>query len=1276
MKFNGDNYHEWEKAIMIQLRKRNAIRALKTERPEEPCTVEVKVEKKQETLPKKRLSSSDISKDASKAPDAASLTQGEIKRQWDLIDKWNDMDEIAQGIILESVHHRYDSKLSNLETAADMMKFIKEEYERNAVSSMIKARNEFHQLKCDNLENVENLLSAVDNYVQRLKGTSAEIGTVEAIIKVMNTLPEDWNSFTQTLRAQPNTLESWGNFSYIITREARFRLGSENPTTEQQTRRAMIIQKKDFTCYNCGKKGHKKIDCWAAGGGKAGKGPKQGGPKQAATAKVATDKYLFLVTDKGTYILDSGATDHMSGDPNIFKELINLETKQKITLADGSDIFADGIGSVELRKGSTTFELKDVLYVPELGNRHLISVNKLVTKGFTVEFDRFGAEIKHGRKVILTARKVSGIYELEFDHRKSAMTAEVIEKKLTKKPLHWWHRAMGHLNYRDLKKLEEVANGVKFTDLKEKGCETCIKGKATRYSFHKKDKSAKNNLSPGDVLSADLGFVEGLTYMCLTDNATGCTYTTIMKKKSDSAEELKIFLANLKTQSNITPKIIKCDGGTEFKGSFRSICEEKGIELVPSNPHTPQQNGVAERMNRTLKETARCMIIDAKISDIDQHVGDALLYATHVRNRTPIYYKGQLMTRLEAFTGIKPDLINLHPFGTRCFAVMEKSQLDNHLLLDKTSECIIVGLTRNGFVVERIEDKKRFNTCHLKFVEEEEDDNQTNSQNSEEHSKLAMITKGESSMIELEPRSYSQAMECEESAYWRAAIQAELDSLRRNGTFGPPQNLPEGKKAVTSKWVFKRKMKQDGTLDKYKARLVARGYTQRAGTDYEDVFAPVVGIKGLRILLSIATSCLMQILTIDVSSAYLYAELDKEVYLSCPEGFDSNCQGKVVKLIKGLYGLKQSGKLWYEELKGTLERILGFKQCLNEPGIYFKRANETNIFISVYVDDIIIASNKKEDINSFITGISKFYKISIGNERKLEILNMKLTYSIGKELRISQSKYIKDIVKEWKMEEAKCEDLPLPEGFIILENSEKLVEVPYLELIGKLGYLAKSSRPDIAFSYSYLARYCHRVTESAWNGAKRVLRYLKRTEEKDLTYKSEGKMTEKVISAYADAAFANNQGYCSTTGFTIFYGTHLIHWKSKKQTTPSTSTTESEIHALIDCVKEALHIKNLIEEMEGKGIKLKIYCDNKATIEVTRNHVLNGKTKHMLSKIAFIRHFLEKKDFDLEYIESKKNLADILTKAPKKEIFQKHSRLLGLGGLLEHGDNPMLLESS
>jgi hypothetical protein len=269
--------------------------------------------------------------------------------------------------------------------------------------------------------------------------------------------------------------------------------------------------------------------------------------------------------------------------------------------------------------------------------------------------------------------------------------------------------------------------------------------------------------------------------------------------------------------------------------------------------------------------------------------------------------------------------------------------------LDKTSECIIVGLTRNGFVVERIEDKKRFNTCHLKFVEEEEDDNQTNSQNSEEHSKLAMITKGESSMIELEPRSYSQAMECEESAYWRAAIQAELDSLRRNGTFGPPQNLPEGKKAVTSKWVFKRKMKQDGTLDKYKARLVARGYTQRAGTDYEDVFAPVVGIKGL---------------------------------------------------------------------------------------------------------------------------------------------------------------------------------------------------------------------------------------------------------------------------------------------------------------------------------------KNLIEEMEGKGIKLKIYCDNKATIEVTRNHVLNGKTKHMLSKIAFIRHFLEKKDFDLEYIESKKNLADILTKAPKKETFQKHSRLLGLGGLLEHGDNPMLLESS
>jgi hypothetical protein len=249
------------------------------------------------------------------------------------------------------------------------------------------------------------------------------------------------------------------------------------------------------------------------------------------------------------------------------------------------------------------------------------------------------------------------------------------------------------------------------------------------------------------------------------------------------------------------------------------------------------------------------------------------------------------------------------------------------------------------------------------------------------------------------------------------------------------------------------------------------------------------------------------------------------------------------------------------------------------------------------------------------------------------------------------------------MEEAKPLTTPMTPGFQVYESTER-TDVPYIELIGSIGYLAKTTRPDIAFAYSYLGRFSKKPTEAVWNEAKRVLRYLSGTIDYKLTYTNDKNTAPKIIS-YCDASFANCEDNFSTTGYVIFFKGNLIQWKSKKQQVPSASTTVAEIYALIECLKESIYLKEMISELTQEQIELEIFCDNKATIAIATNEIVNGKSKYILSKIAFLRYHLKMKTYKLNYIQTNANLADILTKAASTKVFKEHVQLLGLSGLLE-----------
>ncbi|GKA97488.1 putative ribonuclease H-like domain-containing protein, partial [Tanacetum coccineum] len=400
---------------------------------------------------------------------------------------------------------------------------------------------------------------------------------------------------------------------------------------------------------------------------------------------------------------------------------------------------------------------------------------------------------------------------------------------------------------------------------------------------------------------------------------------------------------------------------------------------------------------------------------------------------------------------------------------------------------------------------------------------------------------------------------------WIEAMQEELLQFKLQEVW-TLVDLPNGKRAIGTKWVFRNKKDERGIVIKNKARLVAQGYTQEEGIDYDEVFAPVARIEAIRLFLAYASFKDFVVYQMDVKSAFLYGKIEEEVYVCQPPGFeDPDFPDRVYKVEKALYGLHQAPRAWYETLS-TYLLDNGFQRGKIDKTLFIRRDKGDILLVQVYVDDIIFGSTKKSLCTEFEKMMHKKFQMSSMGE---------LTFFLGLQVKqkedgifISQDKYVTEILKKFGFTDVKTASTPMETQKPLLkdEDGEEVDVHLYRSMIGSLMYLT-SSRPDIMFAVCACARYQVNPKLSHLYVVKRIFRYLKGQPKLGLYYPKDLPFD---LVAYTDSDYAGaSLDRKSTIGGCQFLRCRLISWQCKKQTVVAKFTTEAEYVVASSCCGQA-----------------------------------------------------------------------------------------------------------
>lgn len=501
--------------------------------------------------------------------------------------------------------------------------------------------------------------------------------------------------------------------------------------------------------------------------------------------------------------------------------------------------------------------------------------------------------------------------------------------------------------------------------------------------------------------------------------------------------------------------------------------------------------------------------------------------------------------------------------------------------------------------------------------------------------KYALAAMGSISPI---PRNVRSAVK---DPHWYAAMKAEFDALQANQTWSLVPR-PPGAHVITGKWVFKHKLNPDGTLERYKARWVVRGFNQRAGIDFGETFSPVIKPATIRTVLTLIASKGWPADQLDVSNAFLHGNLCERVYSQQPAGFvDPIRSNDVCLLTRSLYGLRQAPRAWFERFVAHVTS-LGFIQSRADMSLFVYSKHGATAYLLLYVDDMILFASTTELLRHIIKRLHDAFVVKdLGPVH--HFLGIKVRRN-ATGFFLSQAQYAEDLLERAGM--ANCNSVPTPADTkpkaSTTEGTPVADVTSYRSLAGALQYLT-ITRPDIAYAVQQVCLHMHAPRDVHMTMLKRILRYIKGTATLGVQLRA---ISTPMISAYSDADWAGcPDTRRSTSGFCVFLGSSLISWSSKRQTTVSRSSAEAEYRAIANTVAECSWLRQLLGELLCKVPTATVAsCDNISSVYMSRNPVHHRRTKHIELDIHFVREKVAVGELRVTHVPSARQLADVFTK--------------------------------
>lgn len=1263
--------------------------------------------------------------------------------------------EKAMNMIILNLGDHVLRKLEDCTTAASIWTALERLYNSKTLPNRIHLQHKFYTFKMLESKSIDENIDDFLKLVSGLSSVNVSVSEEVQAILLLSSLPAQYNQLKETLKYGRETLTIEDVTNAAKSKEIELKEVKEEASTSQRSGDAYVArgrpERRDgykgknfknksrsrsrtkLTCWYCKKEGHIKKDCYAR------KKRMESGDDDGEAAVMIDELQevdALAISDQNPrekWVIDSGCSYHMTSRREWFVEFSEVAGGQ-VLLADDRAVSVQGIGTIRINaNGGTVKCLTNVRYIPNL-KRNLISVSSLDMQGFRQEGGNGKTCFFKNEKLALQGTLCGSLYLLDGYTLEPTAYAAV-----SKDDTALWHSRLAHTSIRNLKVLVEkgILDRKKISDLEF--CESCVMGKNKRLKFNIGKHNSKEVLryvhsdlwgSPNVHLSLS----RKQYFLSMIDDFSRKVWVYFLATKDEAFSKFCEWKGLVENQVNEKVKCLRTDNGLEFCNiAFNDFCKQHGIERHRTCSYTPQQSGVAERMNRTIMEKVRCLLDESGLEE--KFWAEAVATSVYIINRTPSSAIDFNIPE-ELWLGRTPGYDHLRRFGTvvyvhinqgklkpralkgvfigypsgvkdykvwlieekKCVisrnAVFREDQLYRHVVKNTGSEknqrhpdsqnsvrssveigeasgTASEGQTEGGVDVsestdetqtaEEVEDLSNYQLARDRVRREIVKPSRFT-----DESEVAFALSVAAVIDAEEPRNFEEAMRSKDWKKWSAGMDDEMSSLEKNKTWALT-DLPKDKKAIGCKWIYKWKPGIPGVEEpRHKSRLVAKGYSQQEGIDYQEIFSPVVKHVSIRLMLSIVVDRDLEMEQLDVKTAFLHGVIDEDIYMEQPEGYVVKGQeGKVCKLLKSLYGLKQAPRQWNKCFDQVMIKH-GFVKSEYDLCVYLKKLSYCEyVYLLIYVDDMLLVAKSMDDINEVKEMLGREFDMKdLGPAKR--ILGMDIERDrAGGVLKLSQSRYVKKVLQVFRMADSKSVTTPIGAQFKLtaLEEGEQGLgssdeECPYANAVGSIMYAMISTRPDLAFGVGLVSRFMSNPSKEHWEAVKWILRYLVGTKDVGLVFKkNSGNFS---VKGYSDSDFGGDlDRRRSTTGYVFQVGGNTVSWKSGLQQVVALSTTEAEYISLVEAIKEGLWLRGITEELGYAQSEVVVGCDSQSAICLAKNNVFHDRTKHVAVskhvalKMSFVRDMVEGGEVSIQKVHTSKNPADMLTKVIPSNKFEQ-----------------------